>query len=81
MIEGLTDNKNRTAAEVRHLLSSNGSALAASGSAIWAFEKQDDGWVAKTTVPISESDKDSVAKVVESLEDMDDVQNVYTNSV
>ena len=41
IIEGLTDNRNKAAAEVKYILSRHGSALAAIGSASWAFEKQE----------------------------------------
>src|SRR5690606_35861810 len=40
VIETLTDNRNRTAAEVKHLLSKHGIALAGIGAATWAFEKK-----------------------------------------
>ncbi|TSC55772.1 MAG: hypothetical protein Greene041679_576 [Parcubacteria group bacterium Greene0416_79] len=37
MIEALTDNKNKTAAEIKHLLSEKGGRLASPGAASWAF--------------------------------------------
>lgn len=39
IIEVITDNKNRTLAEIKHLLSENGGRLAESGSLIWNFDK------------------------------------------
>lgn len=80
IIEGLTDNKNRIAAEVKHILSKNGLNLAAPGSASWAFEKISDGWVAKTPSPISEEDGVKLEKLFEELEENDDVQEIYTNA-
>jgi YebC/PmpR family DNA-binding regulatory protein len=38
-INALTDNKNRTVAEIRHLLSKNGGNLGESGCVAWMFEK------------------------------------------
>jgi len=38
MIESLTDNRNRTVAEIRHLFSRNGGNFAESGSVSWNFE-------------------------------------------
>ncbi len=38
IIEGVTDNKNRTLAEIRHLLSRHGGNLATSGAVSWMFE-------------------------------------------
>ncbi len=40
MIEAMTDNRNRTVAEIRHAFSKNGGALGVSGSQAWNFEKK-----------------------------------------
>jgi len=40
LIEALTDNRNRTGAEVRHLLSKHGGSLGEPGSVAYLFEKQ-----------------------------------------
>lgn len=39
LVDALTDNKNRTVAEMRHLFSSKGGSLAEGGSVAWMFEK------------------------------------------
>ena len=39
LIEGITDNKNRSLNEVKHILSEQGGRLAEQGSLIWNFEK------------------------------------------
>ena len=44
IIEGLTDNKNRTSQEIKHLLMEHGATLAEPGSASWAFEKKNEEW-------------------------------------
>lgn len=80
IIEGLTDNRNKAAAEVKHILSKHGTALAGTGSASWAFEKTREGWVPKTTAPISEEDFAKLEMLVEELEDNDEVQEVFTNA-
>jgi YebC/PmpR family DNA-binding regulatory protein len=80
MIEVLTDNRNKAAAEVKHILSDNGSALAAPGSASWAFDKTAEGYVPKMTVPISEEDTTKLDNLIEALEDNDEVQDIYTNA-
>lgn len=79
IIEGLTDNKNRTAAEIKHLLSKHDAPLAAQGAASWAFEKTADGWIPKTPMDLSEEDSSKLQALIDELEDNDDVQNVYTN--
>jgi YebC/PmpR family DNA-binding regulatory protein len=40
LLEVMTDNRNRTASEVRNLLARNGGNLGASGSVAWMFKKQ-----------------------------------------
>jgi YebC/PmpR family DNA-binding regulatory protein len=139
LIEGLTDNRNRSLAEIRHIFSKNNGSLGEPGSVAWIFEKKGvlrfnkdisdeetlmdlvlevgaedlkdegetwevitevgqlhnvkEGLIAKSLTP-SESEltaipKNSVAlkakeaeqmlKLIDALEDQDDVQNVYCN--
>jgi YebC/PmpR family DNA-binding regulatory protein len=40
LVEALTDNRNRTSAEVRHAFSKNGGSLGEPGSVAWIFEKR-----------------------------------------
>ena len=40
LIETMTDNRNRTVAELRHLLSKNGGNLGEAGSVAWMFDKK-----------------------------------------
>ena len=80
IIETLTDSRNRTAQEIKHLLSEHGLALASPGSATWAFEKSAEGWVPNTTVPLSESDTEQLMKILEKINAHDDVENVFTNA-
>lgn len=80
IVEAITDNKNRTAAEIKHLLSDKGLSLASPGSASWAFTKKDDGWEAQNTLSISEDDKTSLEKLIDALEEQEDVQNIFTNA-
>ena len=139
LIEAMTDNRNRTVAEVRHAFSKRGGNLGTDGSVAYLFarkgqisfapgadeerileialeagaediETNDDGsvdvttaWedfdavknaleeagltpeggevtmVASTTVPVDADGVEQVMGLVEALEDLDDVQNVYTN--
>ena len=80
LIETLTDSKNRTAQEIKHLLSENGLALVAPGSAAWAFEKSTEGYVPKTSVPLSENDNKKLMAALEQIAAHDDVEDVYTNA-
>jgi len=81
VIEGLTDNRNKAAAEVRHVLSQNGIELAANGSASWAFKKEGTDWIPETTIPVSLDDMSKIENLVEALEDNDEVQEVFHNAV
>ena len=80
VIEALTDSRNRTAQEIKHLLSERGLALASPGSALWAFEKTAEGYTPKTTVTLSESDNEKLMKILEEIDAYEDVQDVYTNA-
>ena len=80
VIDVLTDNRNRTAQEIKHLLSKNDIALAAPGSALWAFEKTTEGYTPKTTVKLSETDDAALMQLMEQIDAHDGVQDVYTNA-
>jgi YebC/PmpR family DNA-binding regulatory protein len=80
VIETLTDSRNRTAQEIKHLLSELGLALASPGSALWAFEKTAEGYTPKTTVPLSAEDDEKLMKIMEVIDAHDDVEGVFTNA-
>jgi YebC/PmpR family DNA-binding regulatory protein len=40
LIEALTDNRNRTVSEIRHLMSKNGGSMGESGCVAWIFDKR-----------------------------------------
>jgi len=80
IIEALTDNKNRTAAEIRHTLSKLGLELAAPGAAAWAFTKQGGAWVANQTVDLTEKDGEKLGNILDIFDENEDVQGVYTNA-
>lgn len=82
IIEALTTNRNKAAQEVKHILSEFGIALAASGSATWAFKKDPTTyeWQPVVTAPISAEDGQILENLIEKLEENDEVQEVYTNA-
>jgi YebC/PmpR family DNA-binding regulatory protein len=80
VIEGLTDNKNRTAAEVRHLLSKKGIELAAQGAASWAFSKEGSKWIPNSSTPLSDDDGEKLGSLIDELDELEDVQEVFTNA-
>jgi len=139
-IESLTDNANRTVADIRLALSKNGGNLGTSGSVAWMFDRRgqimldaenhdeaavleaaleagaedmeaaDDAYavytdiadfaavqdalrerglewesaelamVPKTTVRVEGKDAERLVRLLESIEDLDDVQKVYSNA-
>ncbi len=77
-IDILTDNRKRTVADVRHILSKHGGNLAESGAVAWMFEKK--GLV---TLPKGELDEDDLLMVVmeagaEDLQGEDDMFEITT---
>jgi YebC/PmpR family DNA-binding regulatory protein len=84
IIETLTDSRNRTAQEIKHILTENGTALGGMGTVAWAFKKEvsPEGvvWTPTTTIPLSDADLELLGKLVDELEENDDVQDVYTNA-
>lgn len=140
MVESLTDNKNRSVADVRHIFSKYGGSMAETGSVAWMFErkgiiilgKQDKTedemmeivieagaddltteedyfqvstamedfesvrktlddiglkidnaslqWISKNDTSVSGEDAEKVMKLIDMLDDSDDVQNVYSNA-
>ena len=140
LIESVTDNKNRTVAEVRHGLTKYGGSLGENGSVAWMFDRkgvismpaqgkteddlmelileagaediqgEDDyfeitsavedfetvrktiadagleienaslQWIAKNSVEVTGETAEKLMKMIDMIEDSDDVQNVYTNA-
>lgn len=140
MVEVLTDNRNRTAADVRHLFSKYGGNLGELGCVAWMFKKQavfivdktaaaeDDlmilaldagaedfrseeeqyeiigapesfekiqqvleenkipvlmsqiGMIPDTSIALADDEAAKMTKLIEALEDYDDIQEVYTNA-
>jgi YebC/PmpR family DNA-binding regulatory protein len=138
LIEAVTDNRNRTGSEVRHLLSKNGGSLGEPGSVSYLFEKQgvivvdasrydeddlmsaidagaldisrdddvfevitepadlvavrqalrdsgvdvesaDIAWRPKSRVPVDEADAGKLMRLIDSLEESDDIAAVHAN--
>ena len=79
LIESVTDNRNRTVAEIRHIFSKNGGNLAAAGAVAWIFEKK--GYIA---VEKSAKSEDELFEIVtdagaEDLRDDEDNFEIITS--
>lgn len=74
IIDVLTDNKNRTVAEIRHLLGKHGGSMAETGAVTWNFEN-------KGTITVSKeglTDDDIFEKAIEAgAEDVDTEGDMY----
>jgi YebC/PmpR family DNA-binding regulatory protein len=81
VIEGYTDNRNRTVQEIKHILSLHGGTFANTGAAMWAFAKNTEGKL-EATMPVEVNDEDGekLSQLVDALDDQDDVNEVYTNA-
>lgn len=81
MVEALTDNKNRTTPEIKHLLSKQGVEVAAPGAASWAFTKNGAMYVPNEPLTdISGADEEKLTAILEALDEHEDVQQIFTNA-
>ena len=82
IVNALTDNKNRTTQEIKHLLTKNGFELGTPGSALWAFAKGGDGKLSpnEPLMDVAGTDEVNLGKILEALDEHDDVQDVVTNA-
>ena len=79
MVVALTDNKNRTAAAVRHAFDKYGGSLGVSGSVSYIFVDIDGEYLPEFTVQIPDDRAAQFEKLLDALEDEDDVQEVIHN--
>ena len=80
LISTLTDSRNRTAQEIKHLLTQLGLAIASPGSAAWAFTKTHTGYEPHTTVTLDDTETARLMEILESIDAHDDVEEVFTNA-
>jgi transcriptional/translational regulatory protein YebC/TACO1 len=82
LIEAVSDNRNRTAQEIKITLRDHNGKWAESGSVQWAFERAGGPgteWTAKFPQDIPDEEKERLVDLLDALEENDDVQNVYSN--
>lgn len=78
LVETLTDNRNRTVAELRHLFSKNGGNLGEAGSVAWMFDKK--GYIVVDKEAKSEEELFEIALEAgaDDVQDEGDVFEIYT---
>lgn len=79
IIDAITDSKNRAVAEIKHILNEHGGKFAEQGSVLWAFDLSGEKPSAKITMELSPADKEALDKLIEALEENEDVQEIFTN--
>jgi YebC/PmpR family DNA-binding regulatory protein len=81
LVDALTDNKNRTTQEIKHLLSKNGIELAAPGAAAWAFTRSAESYAPnEPLIEAAGEDEEKLGALLEALDEHEDVQRVFTNA-
>jgi len=79
IIEAVTDNRNRTVAELRTLMEKNGGRMGEMGTVSYLFEKKGQEYV--PLYPITLSDTEKASEFLNVISEHDDVQEVYANLV
>jgi YebC/PmpR family DNA-binding regulatory protein len=78
LVETMTDNRNRTVAELRHIFSKNGGNLGEAGSVAWMFDKK--GYIVVDKAAKSEDELFEIAieAGADDMQDEGDVFEIYT---
>lgn len=80
IIETITDNRNRTLAEIKCILNNFNSKLAETGSVRYLFDKKGEDWVPKYSIEVTDEKlKEQLIKLFEALDEQDDVKEIYSN--
>ncbi|MST04405.1 MAG: YebC/PmpR family DNA-binding transcriptional regulator [Candidatus Pacebacteria bacterium] len=79
IIKTLTDNKNRTLADLKKVLQNNNAKIADQGSVLWAFKSENYEFIPLYPQKISDEGNKVLEKIVEELEDLDDISEVVTS--
>ena len=79
LIEAVTDNRNRTVAEIRHMFSKNGGNLGEAGSVGWLFEKKGYIVVDKAAKPEEELFEIAIEAGADDLRDDEDNFEIITS--
>ena len=83
LVVGLTDNPNRTSAEIKNIFSKAGGSLGAPGCVMYMFERGE-GSDFVTTIPMQIEDeklRQKLEDLMDQLRSYDDVEDVFSNLV
>lgn len=79
IIKTLTDNKNRTVSEVKTILGKFSGKLGGQGSVLWNFEFSDSEYKPKNIIEANKKTREQYEKLLETLDEQDDIQEIYDN--
>lgn len=83
LITAITNNRNRTVSEIKHLLSENNGKWAEPGSVSWAFESKIGAesveWQPKYPQHVNLEDQKGLLSLLDALDDHPDTQEVFVN--
>src|SRR5436190_7083837 len=78
MVEAMTDNRNRTVAEIRHIFSKNGGNMGEAGSVAWMFDKKGYFVVDKAAKSEDELFEIAIEAGADDMQDEGDVFEIFT---
>lgn len=79
LVETLTDNKNRTVAEIRHIFSKAGGSLGEAGCVAWMFKRKGVMVFDKDKVDTNKLMDAAIETGAEDIRDSDETLDIYTN--
>ena len=80
IIQGITDNKNRTLAQIKNILSRFNGKLTEAGSVKYLFDRKNEDWTPKYPLEITDQKtKEHLEKLFETLDENEDIQEIYSN--
>lgn len=81
LIAAITDNKNRTLAEIKKILMEHGAKFAEVSSIQWMFRREGSDWIPNVPIKIEdENTKKELVALYEALDDEQDVNEIYDNT-
>ncbi len=81
LITAITDNKNRTLAEIKKILQEHNAKFAEINSIQWMFRREGADWTAISPVKIEDENvKTQLSALYEALDDNQDINEVYDNT-
>jgi len=81
LIQALTDNPNRTSADVKFVFSRSGGSLGGPGCASYLFERTKDGFVPKMPMSLDPDQTNKLTAIIDALIEIEDIEDVYTTAI